>query len=73
MTCEYPINPNIRSRTHYYSSCQPHIHDNIEMDLKEIVWEDMDWIHLAQNSVQWWVCEHSNEHSCSIKYKELLF
>jgi len=24
------------------------------MDLREIVWEGVDWIHLAQNRVQWW-------------------
>jgi hypothetical protein len=24
--------------------------DNIIMNLKEIVWEDVDWIHLAQDS-----------------------
>jgi hypothetical protein len=28
--------------------------DNIRMDLREIVWEGVDWIHLAQNRVQWW-------------------
>jgi hypothetical protein len=22
--------------------------DNIKMDIREIVWEDMDWMHLAQ-------------------------
>jgi len=24
------------------------------MDLREIVWEDADWIHLAQNGDKWW-------------------
>jgi hypothetical protein len=24
------------------------------MPLREIGWEGMDWIHVAQNSVQWW-------------------
>jgi hypothetical protein len=28
--------------------------DNIKMDLKEIVWENVDWIHLAENK------EHRN-------------
>jgi hypothetical protein len=25
-----------------------------EMEIKEIRWEDVDWIHLAQDRVQWW-------------------
>jgi len=24
------------------------------MNLSEILWEDMDWIHLAQDRDQWW-------------------
>jgi hypothetical protein len=27
--------------------------DNIKMDLKETAWDGMDWIDLAQDSVQW--------------------
>jgi hypothetical protein len=27
--------------------------DNIEMDVREIGWGGMDWIHLAQYSDQW--------------------
>jgi hypothetical protein len=27
--------------------------DNINMDLREIGWDDMDWIDLAQNRDQW--------------------
>jgi hypothetical protein len=27
--------------------------DNIEMDLREIGWGDMDWIYLAQDGDQW--------------------
>jgi hypothetical protein len=27
--------------------------DNIEMDLREIEWGGMDWIHLAQDRDQW--------------------
>jgi hypothetical protein len=27
--------------------------DNIRMDLREIIQEGMDWIHLAQDRVQW--------------------
>jgi hypothetical protein len=27
--------------------------ENIKMDLREIGWDDMDWIDLAQNRDQW--------------------
>jgi hypothetical protein len=27
--------------------------ENIKMDLREIVWDGMDWIHLAQDRDQW--------------------
>jgi hypothetical protein len=27
--------------------------DNIKMDLKEIRWGDVDWMHLAQDRGQW--------------------
>jgi len=27
--------------------------DNIRMDLREIVWKVVDWIHLAQDGDQW--------------------
>jgi hypothetical protein len=27
--------------------------DNIKMDLREIGWGDMDWIHLAEGRDQW--------------------
>jgi hypothetical protein len=27
--------------------------DNIRMDLTEVGWESVDWIHLAQNRDQW--------------------
>jgi len=27
--------------------------DNIIMDLNEIVWEDVNWIHLSQDRDQW--------------------
>jgi len=38
------------------------------MDLREIVWEGVDWMHLAQDRDQWRaVYEHGNEHSGSIK------
>jgi hypothetical protein len=28
--------------------------DNIRMDLREIGWDDVDWIDLAQDRDQWW-------------------
>jgi len=28
--------------------------DNIRMNLSEICWERVDWMHLAQDRVQWW-------------------
>jgi len=27
--------------------------DNIKVDLKEIVWDDVDWMHLAKNRGHW--------------------
>jgi ribosome biogenesis protein Nip4 len=27
--------------------------DNIRMDLREIGWDDVDWLHLAQENDQW--------------------
>jgi hypothetical protein len=29
--------------------------DNSKVDLKVIVWEGMDWVHLAHDWDQWWV------------------
>jgi len=41
--------------------------DNIGMDLRETVWEFMDWIYLAQERDQRrGCCEHINEPSGSI-------
>jgi hypothetical protein len=37
--------------------------DNIKMDLKEIGYETVDWINLAQDRFQW---------RCSMKYGEFL-
>jgi hypothetical protein len=42
------------------------------MDLREIGWDGMDWIDLAQYSDQWRAREHSNEPSGSIKCGEVL-
>jgi hypothetical protein len=46
---------------------------NIKMDIREIGWDGMDWIDLAQNRVQWrGSCEHDNEPSGSIKCWKVL-
>jgi hypothetical protein len=39
---------------------------DIKMDLREIGWDDMNWINLAQDSDQ--SCEHGNEPSGFIKW-----
>jgi hypothetical protein len=41
------------------------------MDLREIGWENVDWMHLAQDMDQWHG-EHGNETSDSIKVLEFL-
>jgi hypothetical protein len=42
--------------------------DNIKMDLREIGWDSMDWIDVAQDKNQWRaVGEHCNEPSGSMK------
>jgi hypothetical protein len=46
--------------------------DNIKMDLREIGFGDMDWIHLAQDRQVAGSCEHGNEPSGSIKCGEFL-
>jgi hypothetical protein len=43
------------------------------MDLRDIGWERVDWIHLAQHKEHWWgSCEHDNELLDSIKGREFL-
>jgi hypothetical protein len=37
--------------------------DNIKMDLREIAWDGMNWIELAQEGS----CEHGDEPSGSLK------
>jgi hypothetical protein len=32
---------------------QPIVEDNIKVVLREIIWEGVDWIHLAQDKDQW--------------------
>jgi hypothetical protein len=40
----------------------------IKMDLTEIGFGGVDWIHMTQDRDRWvGSCEHSNEPSCSIK------
>jgi hypothetical protein len=39
------------------------------MDLREIGWNGVDWIHMSQDRDQWRaLCEHGIEPSGSIKY-----
>jgi hypothetical protein len=47
--------------------------DNIKMDLREIGWDSMDWIDLAQNRNQWRaLVNNGNQHSGSIKCWEVV-
>jgi hypothetical protein len=47
--------------------------DNIKMDLREIGWDGMDWIDLAQDKGPVdGSCEHGNEPSGSVKCWEVL-
>jgi hypothetical protein len=47
--------------------------NNIKMNLREIGFGDVDWIHLAQDRVRWRaLCEHSYEPSGSILCGEFL-
>jgi hypothetical protein len=46
--------------------------DNIKIDLREIVWDGVDWIDLAQDRDQLRaLCEHGDEPSGSIKCWEV--
>jgi hypothetical protein len=46
--------------------------DNIRMDLREIKWKGVDWIHLDQDMDQWRALVSSNEILGSIKCGEFL-
>jgi len=48
--------------------CRPALRaaDSINVDLKQIGWEEVSWISVAQEQVAR-CCEHANEHSGSIK------
>jgi hypothetical protein len=41
--------------------------NSTKMDLREIGWGSMDWIHLPQERDQWHFCDHGNEFSGSKK------
>jgi hypothetical protein len=43
---------------------------NIRMDLWEIRWKDVDWIHLTQHRDQWWSLVNSSGPLGSIKGRE---
>jgi hypothetical protein len=40
---------------------------NIRMDLREIMWEVVDWIYLAQDGEHWRAVVHNDEPSGIIK------
>jgi hypothetical protein len=42
------------------------------MGLREVGWEGVDWMHLAQHRDSDWLCEYSNEPLGSIKAREFL-
>jgi hypothetical protein len=47
--------------------------DNIKIDLKELGWKVLDWIHLAKGTDRWTIsCESIKETSGSIKGEEFL-
>jgi hypothetical protein len=43
---------NLKEKALERSRCK--WHDNIRTDLREIGWEDVDWLHLAKDSDQQW-------------------
>jgi hypothetical protein len=43
---------NLKGRDH--SEDRLRWEDKIRMDLKEIGWKRVDWMHLAQDKDQWW-------------------
>jgi hypothetical protein len=46
--------------------------DNIKLDLGEIVWDDVDWIGLAQDTSKWRARKCDNEGSGSMKFWETI-
>jgi hypothetical protein len=47
--------------------------DYVKMDLWEIGWEDVDWMHLAEDRDHGKPCVYGNESSAFIKGREFLF
>jgi hypothetical protein len=41
-------------RKRSFRSPRPRWKDNIRMGIREIGWEGVDWMHLAQDRDQWW-------------------
>jgi hypothetical protein len=46
--------------------------NNITIDMREIGWEGVDWMQLAQDREQWWVVVNTNDPSGYIKGGEIL-
>jgi len=46
--------------------------EDIRMNLRKIGWADVDWMHLAQDRPSGGSCEHGNEPSGSINFREFL-
>jgi hypothetical protein len=49
--------------------------DNVTINLKETGWNDVNWIHLAQDTDKWWDfvnMEHGNEPSVSTECEKFL-
>jgi hypothetical protein len=46
--------------------------DNIKINLRDIGWDDMDWIDLAQERDQWRALVNGDEPSGSLKCWEVL-
>jgi hypothetical protein len=45
---------------------------NVRMDIGDIGWEGVNWIHLAQDGPVAGPCEHGNEPSGSVEVREFL-
>jgi hypothetical protein len=46
--------------------------DSIKVDLREIGWDGVDWIHMAQDMTVEGSCEYGNEPSGTMKSWEVL-
>jgi hypothetical protein len=47
--------------------------DNVVINLEEIGWYSVSWVHLAQEREVFRCCEHDNEPSCFVKRGEFLY